>query len=189
MQLLAIIFFYLALRLSSTFAKIPVPEGYRIISVTDLGKEKTNESKDNPHAPLLNATLSCYKENHATLLWRNYDLWGTGWYGVSEKSIKFAAANANACITRWKFETWNTTLCHDNADGSEECEENLPVWHATVSSLPRSPGLTVIHQMLEHRLCKVLILTGLQFRHSQTMSGSFMLTDNFEKLTGLYSRR
>jgi len=138
MHLIATVFFHLALLFSSTFAKIPVPEGYRIISVTDLGKEKTNESKDNPHAPLLNATLSCYKENHASLLWRNYDLWGTGWYGVSEKSIKFACANANACMTRWKFETWNTTLCHDNADGSEECVENLPVWHATVS-LPEEP--------------------------------------------------
>lgn len=138
MHFIATVFLYLVLLFSSTFAEVPVPEGYRIVSVTDLGDEKTNESKDNPHAPLLNATLSCYKENHATLLWRNYDLWGTGWYGVSEKSIKFACANANACMTRWKFETWNTTLCHDNADGSEECVENLPVWHATVS-LPEEP--------------------------------------------------
>jgi len=35
----------------------------------------------------------------------------------------------------------------------------------------------------------MLTLTVLQFRHSQTLSGSFVLTDNFEKLTGLYSRR
>ena len=102
MHILAINYFHLALLFSGTFAKIPVPEGYRIVSVTDLDDEKTNESKDNPHAPLLKATLSCYKENHATLLWRNYDLWGTGCYGVSKKSIEFAAAaNANACMTRW----------------------------------------------------------------------------------------
>ena len=129
MRLLTILFFYLALAINSTFAKLPLPKGYWITAVTDLGDQKTSESRDNPHAPLLNATLKCYFENHATLLWRKYDLWGSGWYGVSEKSIEYAAANANACMTKWKFETWNTTYCDENDD----CVEDLPVWHATAS--------------------------------------------------------
>lgn len=133
MRFLAIVFCYLALAVSNTFAKLPLPDGYWITAVTDFGPDKTSESRGNPHAPLLNATLKYYSENHVTLLWRNYGLWGMGWYGVSEESIKFAAANANACMTRWKFETWNDTGCFQNEDGSTDCAENMPMWHATVS--------------------------------------------------------
>jgi hypothetical protein len=127
------VLFYLALVVSSTLAKFPLPKGYHITSLTDFGTEANSESRDNPHSPLLNATLTCYKDNHATLLWRNYELSRSGWYGVSEKAFKHAAANANACMTRWKFKTWKVTDCFRNEDGTDECFENLPVWRATVS--------------------------------------------------------
>lgn len=133
MRLLITVFSCLALVVSSTFAKLPLPDGYWITNVTDLGADKTSESRGNPYSPLLNATLTCYKENHPTFLWRNYELWGSGWYGAIEKSIKFAAANANSCMTKWKFETWNDTGCFRNADGPTDCVENMPVWHAKVS--------------------------------------------------------
>jgi hypothetical protein len=58
---------------------------------------------------------------------------GTGWYGVSEKELKHAAANTAACMTKWKFETWDGTECYTDASGKEECEENVPKWRARVS--------------------------------------------------------
>jgi hypothetical protein len=188
MHLLHTVLFYLALIASNTLAKFRLPERYHVTSLTDFGTEATSESRDNPRSPLLNTTLTCYKDNHATLLWRNYKLSGSGWYGVSEKSFKHAAANANACMTMWKFKTWNVTDCFQDDDGTEECFENLPVWHATVSL--SEPGLTAVHQMPERisRLCKVLPLTVLQFRHSQTLSGSTVMMNNFEKLAGTWSR-
>ena len=79
MHFLAIVLFYLALLSRNTFAELLLPDEYHIISVTNFGDEKTNESRNNPHARLLDATLLCYSENHVTLLWRNYNLWGTGW--------------------------------------------------------------------------------------------------------------
>lgn len=53
-----------------------------------------------------------------------------------------AAANANACMTRWKFETWNDTGCFQNEDGSTDCAENMPMWHATVSFSRGALGFT-----------------------------------------------
>jgi hypothetical protein len=52
---------------------------------------------------------------------------------VSEKELKHAAANTAACMTKWKFETWDGTECYTDASGKEECEENVPKWRARVS--------------------------------------------------------
>lgn len=104
---------------------------------------------------------------------------------MSEKSIKFAAANANSCMNKWKFETWNDTGCFQNADGSTNCVENMPVWHAKVC-LSLGYRLTTVHQL---QLCIVLTLNYLQFRHSLTMGSQDVMMANFEKLTGAYARR
>jgi hypothetical protein len=58
MHFLALLFFYLALAISSTFAKLPLPQGYWTTAVTDLGSQETSESRDEPYAPLLNATAA-----------------------------------------------------------------------------------------------------------------------------------
>ena len=134
MNFFAIVFFYLALVVSNTFARLPLPEGYYITKIFPV----TNQMKDaegNLENPLLNATLTCYKSSGA--LWKNYDLWGTGWNGVSEESLKHAAASANACMTKWKIDFWNGTECFTNADGSSDCTDNVPMWHASVGfSIP-----------------------------------------------------
>lgn len=179
-----IIFFYLVLLFSSIFAELPLPEGYRIINVTDYGDGKTNESRGNPHAPLLDATLLCCSETHVTLLWRSYGLWGTRSYGVSEKSIKFACANANAWMTEWKFRSCNTTLCDDDADGSQECTENLPVLHATVN-LRRTLDLKPSIKCRNVDCAKCSRWPSC----SSAVSSSELLTLNYKKLDGAYSRR
>jgi hypothetical protein len=131
MRFLATITSYLVLAISSTFARLPLPKGYHIVNVIGLGADASKESQGNPNIPLLNATLSCTKVDWP--LWKSYDLWGTEWYGVREKSLKHAAANSMTCMTKWKFDASNDTRCYTDADGVKDCMENGPMWHATVS--------------------------------------------------------
>lgn len=143
MRFLATISSCLALTTSSAFARLPLPKGYHIVNVIGLGADASKESLGNPNNPLLNATLDCTKVDHPG--WNSYDLWGAEWYGVSEKSLKHAAASGVACMTKWKFDAWNDTRCYTDADGVKDCMENVPVWHATVSFL-LSPRVDAIHR-------------------------------------------
>lgn len=131
MRFFATITACLALAVGSVFARLPLPEGWRITEVFAIGANQLDDAFGNPNNPLLNATLTCKKKKHP--LWWTYHLHGTGWHGVTEKKLKQAAAHGNACMTKWKFHSYTDTECFTNADGSKECTDNVPMWNASVS--------------------------------------------------------
>jgi len=139
MRFFATITACLTLAVGSVFARLPLPEGWRITEVFAIGANQLDHAFGNPNNPLLNATLTCKKKKHP--LWWTYHLHGTGWHGVTEKKLKHAAAHGNACMTKWKIHAYTDTECFTNADGSKECTDNVPMWNASVSiSTPQPHG-------------------------------------------------
>jgi hypothetical protein len=65
MHFLATVIGFLALAISTTFARLPLPEGYHIVYVVDLGENAAKASLNDTYAPLLNATLECITHRKA----------------------------------------------------------------------------------------------------------------------------
>lgn len=133
----------LALTVSSAHARLAVPEGWWVHEVIPVGVNQFPRACYNTHNPLLNATLECSVKN--SLLWEDYELWGSNWYGVPEKRIKKAAGAGISVMTKWKFREWRDQECL--ADGTK-CVDNVPFWHAKVSLISSVTEYTAVQWLL-----------------------------------------
>ena len=110
-----------------------LPDNFTIIEIVPIDSEYLyDEAKDNPHVPLVNATLRCGRQYY--IFAEMYTLEGEYWDGVSEKEIK-NAAKTGGLMTRWDFESWEKDSCVSGTVQTSHttCPKRPAGWTAKVS--------------------------------------------------------
>lgn len=128
----------LAILLSGSVAALKVGPGYHILwdSVKGLPEEALSyHARENPHVPLLNATLDCRISR--SVFWQEYWLRGYDWDGVTEDDIKHAAS-VPGLMTKWKFRWGEHRDCYIYGGRNRECGDWRYGWEAKVSFI-RTP--------------------------------------------------
>lgn len=96
------ILFTLLLAAASTFASLPLPDGYRVTKVIPVPKEyQLDQVKGNPNVPLMNASIERGKMHMP--FWVHIYIRGTNWPGLEEKTVR--DLSRHAVVDKWKFET------------------------------------------------------------------------------------
>lgn len=127
MNLLAILFASL-LAMTSVLADLPLPDGYWVSKVEPVPKEyQLDIAKENPHVPLLNATIDCSKAHYP--FWKEIYILGNHWPGVTEKMVRSIVTGA---VTHWKWTSWERQKCFPYQEG-EYCTEDAPGFRLSVS--------------------------------------------------------
>lgn len=133
MRFLTTLIATLLLASTSTLA-LKLPGNYTIIEVIPIEPEYMyNEAKDNPHVPLINATLRCGRE--FGLVYEIYTLIGYGWDGVTEQQLKHAAKQGGL-MTKWYYFSWKKDECFVR-ESEVDCSKKPAGWEASVSFSPR----------------------------------------------------
>lgn len=112
---------------------IILPDNFTIIEIVPFDRENLyKEAQDNPHVPLVNATLRCGRTYRVVA--EKYHLEGEYWPGVSEDELRNAAAKGGL-MTSWDFKSWEKDSCDSKASvtNSTVCVEKPAGWNATVS--------------------------------------------------------
>ena len=94
-------------------------------------KFQYKHAKKNPNIPRFNATLSCDIETLP--LYKVYRLSGRGWPGLTEKMVKAVAKGTAGRMSKWKYRSWEKSVCTDWEDGAQMCTPEGPGWGVQVS--------------------------------------------------------
>jgi hypothetical protein len=123
MRVFAAVLSLLCVAIACSMPKPPalrMPEGWHVTQAIPLDEDKMHRKAfNNPHAPLVNATLECMKTHYP--LWKKHDIWAYDWPGVTEKMVRDCVSGV---VDSWEFQSWESSDCW--ASNSNVCQADKP---------------------------------------------------------------